>query len=631
MLLGMLTYGVFLAVSLSGLALYYLLSRVRVCGRGGAGAKRSGHAGERYPPIARVIAEPALVQYDLREMSSPPATGLRFKLLIRFAFSRLGQWLFVSHLKKTNNLYRMSNIYLPEKPTLFPTPLYPPPMPDDYTQTNSAILQRLLDKVAPPDAREDQQKGFRFPTVADYRRAYEAGRCTPTDVANAALRAIELSNAREPPLRGIVETNRNVVLAMAEASTERWNTGRTLSLLDGIPVSIKGMFRVEPYECFAGCARVPQVVQGIPEAAITRKLKESGAIIIGIANLQEFGTGTLGSNPNHRHLTARNPYNTQCYPGGSSSGSAVCVAAGLCPISIGTDGGGSVRIPAAICGVVGLKPTFGLIDLSGCSPVSQSVGAPGPLCSSVLDTAIAMDVIAKETDGDRTLMSLEGLDEGDLDRVRVGVYWDYFNHAEKEIVDKCKAALSVLKSLGAEIVDIKIPELENARVAHVVSITSEMSQALAIDTDEYFSDINLETLIVVCGGMGMTAYDYLNAQKQRTRALASLGHIFEQVDVIVTPSTACVAPTIHPDVLPVGESNAKVSGRLMRFAFLANLCGNPGLALPVGYSEAGLPVSLQLMGRFYEERLLLRIGLALESSGHFPLQKPQVFYDLLKN
>ena len=204
----------------------------------------------RYPPISKVLAEPGLVVYDLCDLITPPATGL----LIRLAFSRLGQWTLLPYIKKSVNVSGLGGVYLPEKPTLYPTPLYPPPIHEDYTLPNRNVLQKLLKKT-------DGSVEFRFPTVADYRRAYESGRCTPTDVASAALRAVELSNMLDPPLRAITDTDRSVVLAMAEASTNRWKAGKTLSLLDGVPVSIKGMFCVEPYEFRAGCARVEKVVK----------------------------------------------------------------------------------------------------------------------------------------------------------------------------------------------------------------------------------------------------------------------------------------------------------------------------------------------------------------------------------
>ena len=609
--------GFLAAAALSLLLGYYLLSRLRLC--------RAKDA--RYPPIRDVLARSTAAEYDLRDLNAPPATGLLFKLMIRLGFSRFGQWTLVPRLLNGMNIQRMQGIHLPEKPTLYPTPLYPPPISGDYSVLNRKLLEKLVE-----NSKIEAGAEFRFPTVADYRKAYACGQCTPTDVAKAALDAIDLSNSLSPPLRAVTDTNRSVVLAMAEASTDRWKNGKTLSLLDGIPVSVKGMFRVEPYECLSGCAVPPELVQGEKEAATVRKLKESGAVILGIANLQEFGAGTLGSNPNSRHLTPRNPYNTKYYCGGSSSGSAASVAAGLCPISIGTDGGGSIRIPAAVCGVVGLKQTFGLVDMDGCCPSSYSVGVSGPLCSSVVDAALTTDIMARETEGERVLVSLDGIDSTeDLSGVKVGVYWEYFNHADKEVVEKCKTALLFLNSLGAEVVEVTIPELEGSRVAHFVSIVSEMSHSLSLDTDKNFSDINLESLLLIGSGYALSSSQYLNAQKQRTRALACLVHVFEQVDVIVTPSTACTITPVTPAAVEVGEVDGTTSGRLMRYAFLANLCGNPALTLPVGYTEeTGLPIGLQLMGRHYEERVLLRLGLALERSGRFPTKKPQVFYDLLK-
>ena len=611
--------GFLVVVALSVLLGYYLLARLRLCKAKGA----------RYPPIEEVLAQSTAAHYDLRDFNVPPLKGLLFKLLIRLGFSRLGQWTLVPYFIR-RNLHRMQGIHLPEKPTFYPTPCYPPPIPGDYSVRNRKVLEKLVNGKT---GELDIEGGFRFPTVADYRRAYASGQCTPTDVAKAALEAIELSNSLSPPIRAVIETNRSVVLAMAEASTNRWENGKTLSLLDGIPVSMKGLFHVEPYECLSGCAKTPEIVRGLREAATVRKLKEAGAVILGIANLQEFGAGTLGSNPNHRHLTPRNPYNTKYYCGGSSSGSAASVAAGLCPISIGTDGGGSIRIPAAVCGVVGLKQTFGLVDQDGCCGDSYSVAASGPLCSSVVDAALTTDIMVRETDGDRVLASLKGIDSTeDLSGVKIGVHWEYFNHADKEIVERCKTALFFLESLGAEVVEVAIPELEGNRVAHFISIVSEMSHSLCLDTDKNFSTLNLETLLVIGSGYPLTANQYLSAQKQRTRALACLRHIFQQVDVLVTPSTACTITQVLPAATKLGEVDGRTSGRLMRYVFLANLCGNPALSLPVGYTEeAGLPIGLHLMGRHYEERVLLRLGLALERSGKFPTKKPQVFYNLLKS
>ena len=472
---------------------------------------------------------------------------------------------------------------------------------------------------------------FRFPSVADYIRAFKSDVCTPTDVAEAVLDAIAKSDSTSPPLRAIVDCSREEVLTMAAASTQRWKAGTPISLMDGIPVAVKGEFCLAPYAFRGGSSFVPQLSSGASEAALVRTLKEAGAVIIGVANLQEFGAGALGSNPNKLHLTARNPYDPQRFAGGSSSGSAASVAAGLCPVALGADGGGSIRIPAALCGVVGLKPTSTLLDTAGMLPVDYSVAVPGPLCSSVLDTAIVMDVLCQGTEEKNKPLSLEGLGRPRLDGLTVGVYREYFEHADSEVVGKCNAAVDQLKSLGASIVEIKIPELEEIRVAHCITIAAEMANAILSDIDKRFDDYNPETLVLIGAGYEMSAVEFLNAQKQRTRAILSLEYIFESgIDVIVTPATACTAPEIGSRALSHGKLDSSSSGKLIHFSWLANMTGVPGVVLPVGYTRGGLPVGLQLMGKWYGEGALLQAAWALENSQAFPLKRPRVFYDVLK-
>ena len=577
-------------------------------------------------PIRQIMENPESIVYNVRNFTAPKVTGLLFKLLIRLSYTRFGRYVIVGPVMRKSNMDLMSGVFIPEKPSFIgPTPT--PPLTEDQSQQNKELLQKLMEKAV-----DEKEGGFHLPTVADYVGAFRSGRCTPTEVAEAVLNAIEDSNKASPPLRAIIETSRDVVLAQANASTQRWKEGKTLSLLDGIPIAVKGEIHIEPYEFYAGASYVPEISQGVPESALVQKLKSSGAVIIGVANLQEFGAGTIGSNSNKNHLTARNPYNPQCYPGGSSSGSAACVAAGLCPVAVGADGGGSIRIPAGLCGVVGLKPTNGFLDHTGMFPQGHTLGTIGPLCSSILDAAITMDIFSKETDGAKKLISLKGLGEMRLEGLKVGIYWKYFEDADREVVRKCRAALSHLKSLGAEVVDIKIPELEESRIAHAITIISEFANSLGLDIDRHFDKITLESLLLIGVGFQFTAVEYLNAQKQRTRAIEAMKHIFNELncDVIITPATGLPAPRIPPEAVSMGISDAETSTALMRFCFLGNLTGLPSLVLPVGYTSSGLPVGLQVMGQWYKEGTLLKIGYALEKTGAFPAKKPQVYYDLIE-
>ena len=612
---------------------YYLLRAPRPHG----GTQRVRVA----PPVRVVLENPETAAYLLKDMVSVPATGAAFQCMIWFAYTRIGKALLIPLLLRNGGIDRLSYLYIPEGPTYYPD--VPRPLQDNG-EANRSVLRPLIDSEI------SVTKSFRLNTVADYIRAFRSGSCTPTDVAKRAVGFIRQSNSTTPPLRGIIDSDAGVVLAMAEASTERWKQGKPLSLLvvlamaeasterwkqgkplsllDGVPVAIKGGFRVEPYPPRGGSAFIPELSRGIVEGGSVKKLKNAGAVVIGVANMHEFGTGTLGSNPNKYHLHARNPHNPGHFAGGSSSGSAVCVAAGLCPIALGSDGGGSIRVPAGVCGVVGLKPTNGSLDDEGALPLAYTVGVHGPLGASVLDCAIALDILSEESD--MTLASLKGLGETKLTGLRVGVYWKFFEHADSEVVAACKAAVGQMESLGAEVKEIVIPELEETRVAHFISISSEMGSALLADVDRHFHEINLETLMLLAASYNGSSVEYINAQKQRTRAVEIVKHIFERVDVIVTPATAIPAPAIIPAAVSKGISDATATGKLMRFSFLANFTGIPGLVLPVGYTRIGLPIGVQLMGRWHEEHVLLQAGWALESSGAFPLKQPQISFNLLE-
>ena len=404
---------------------------------------------------------------------------------------------------------------------------------------------------------------------------------------------------------------------MASASTKRWKDNKPLSLLDGVPIVIKEELKVEPHLLRNGCTFVPSSAENVEECTIAMKLREAGAIILGVTSMQEIGIGVLGSNPNHINGTPRNPYNTDHYAGGSSTGSAIAVATGFCPISIGCDGGGSVRIPATLCGVVGLKPTFARLTLHGCIPTAFTVSHVGPLCNTVTDTAILYNIIGgPDPNSPMTLqpqLSLHNLSNMMLSDITIGIYNEWFEDADTSIVLACKKAVKSLEALGANIVEIKIPELEEVRIAHMITITSEICEAVASDFDEHFNDYNLETLVATLIGYSTTGVQYVAAQKQRTRSIESLKKIFKQVDCIVTPGTGCVAPKISKEALARGESDAASTGLLMKYVALGNFTGIPSVVVPVGYDKEGLPISLQIMGQWWEEHVILRVANAVEN------------------
>lgn len=600
---------------IGGFLLFYLLRRVTFT--------KGRRAGTVRPPIQDILAQPDKITYDLHNLQAPRVTGRLFKFLIWFSYTRLGQFLLVASNLHRSNLDLLSGEHIPEPPSF-----QPPSISDSkYVQVevNKKVLNDLYEKPC-----KIKNKHFFRPNILDYYHTYRSGECTPTVVAKNILNAIKDSNKARPPLRAIVDYSDAVVMAMAEASTDRWRQGKPLSLLDGIPIAVKGEYVVKPYPFLVGATFDAAVNDNIQEGHMISKLKECGAIIIGISNMQEFGCGTLGSNVHSMYKTPRNPCNINYYCGGSSSGSSAAVSAGLCPLALGADGGGSIRIPAGLCGVVGLKPTYNLLDISGISALAFSVGVPGPIGASTLDMAIALDAFVKEQDGNVPL-NLSGLGDKTLTGLKVGVFWRYFKHADRDVVKQCEASLDSLVKLGADIKEIVIPELEEMRVALIRIILTEMASNFHRDLDYNFWNFNFETLLSLQVGLNTSGIEYVNCQKQRTRAIEIVKSLFEEVDVIVTPGTGCSAPRIIPSALTHGIADTKSSGDLMQFAFLANLTGIPALVIPVGTQMEGLPISLQIMAPWCQDGLLLKVGHALEIALGDIMPSPQVYYDVLKD
>ncbi|HVK66572.1 MAG TPA: amidase family protein, partial [Polyangium sp.] len=224
-------------------------------------------------------------------------------------------------------------------------------------------------------------------------------------------------------------------------------------------------------------------------------------------------------------------------------------------------------------------------------------------------------------------LHLDGLGRDDLEGVRVGVYRPWFEHATPEIVRAAEGAIELFRSRGAQIVEVEIPELERARVAQGVTILCEMASGMARLDAEHRKAFGLGVRINLAMGRAIAGIDYVQAQKVRTRFSEHLARVFQAVDVIVTPTTALTAPRIADDVFPRGESNLEVTSGLMRFVYPANLTGNPALSVPGGYGASGHPIGIQLLGRPWEEHLLLRLGEVLEQN--VPRKAPSIHVRLL--
>jgi Asp-tRNA(Asn)/Glu-tRNA(Gln) amidotransferase A subunit family amidase len=384
-------------------------------------------------------------------------------------------------------------------------------------------------------------------------------------------------------------------------------------VLDGVPVAVKDEVDMMPYPTTVGTkflGRTPATA----DSTVVARLRAAGALLLGKTNMNEIGINPEGINAHHGAV--RNPYHLDHDSGGSSSGSAAAVAAGFCPVAVGADGGGSIRVPAGHCGVVGLKATYGRVSEYGAAPLDWSVAHLGPIGATVGDVALAYAVMAGRDEADahtwgQTAVSLDDWHNGDLSGLKLGIFRDWFNHATPEIVGACETMLGHLVKAGAQVCEIEIPELEAMRIAHAVTILSEMATAMG-QYPENWSDFAASTRINLTVGRAATARDYVQAQRMRTRAMQIFARVYEEVDVVLTPGTAVTAPPIPAGGIPDGWSDLSTVTEVMRYVIPGNLVGLPALTFPVGYDAKGLPISMQVMGRHWQEHVLFRVASVVE-------------------
>lgn len=555
--------------------------------------------------------------YDLKSVKLPYLSGAALKLFVAALEGPLGGLLIPSLLQSAGvtNLRKQT---FDEPPTNFP--FY-------YDGESATHASAVPESEWPRGSRPGP--GFHFSSAWDYTAAYRSGAASPEEVAQKVLAAIEASNAGDPPLRAMINVKPEEVLRLARESAERYQAGRPLGPLDGVPVAVKDELDMTPYPTTVGTAFLGKT-PAIEDATVVARLRAAGALLIGKANMHEIGIGVTGQNPHHG--TARNPYNPAHYTGGSSSGPAAAVASGLCPLAIGADGGGSIRIPSSFCGVVGLKSTFGRVSEFGAAPLCWSVAHVGPLAASAADAALGYALMAgpdpREANSLRQpLPTLLGWDNTDIKGLRIGIYWPWFRHATGEVVAACEALLKQFEGLGAQVCEVAIPDLEAARVAHVLTIAGEMAMAMDCYHAENGKQHGLDVRTNLALARAFTTLDYVKAQRVRTRLIANFKRAFETVDCIVTPSTGLAAPLIPATALPDGDSDLTTLAEIMRFATPANLTGLPAISFPAGYTPAGLPVGMQVIGRPWAELTLLRLALVAE--GLVERKAPQVHYQIL--
>ncbi|HGY08576.1 MAG TPA: amidase [Oceanithermus profundus] len=568
------------------------------------------------------------MSYDLKDVKMPVLTGRALRAFAAALDGRVTGPALIRKLTTDAGVPRLAGLkdlpaplFLP----LAPAPEREAPEPAPERPRLRTRLLAVFRRPSPDTRSADPPPGpVPFRSAADLTRAYREGRTTPEEVAARFLDAYADLN---PKLHAFIAVNPDDVRQQAAASAMRWRRGEPLGPLDGVPVAVKDELDVAGYPTTVGTAFLNEVAK--KDATAVARLRAAGALIVGKANMHELGANPTGHNPHHGH--AKNPYDPARDTGGSSSGSAAAVASGLVPLALGADAGGSIRVPAALTGVYGLKPTFGGVSEHGAYPICWSVAHVGPLGAGAADVALAHRLIAGPDPADpHTFASPEPEDvdwgRDGLSGLRVGVWPAWFEHAEPEVVGTARDALKRLDDAGAEVVEFELSGLDDVRIAHAVTVLSEMGRSFQ-RTMAHWRELAPATRINLKIGLSAAAADYVAAQQVRARAVAELDGVLEKVDLIATPTTAIVAPPIPKAAESDGISDLGTVTKLMRFIFLTNLTGHPSLSLPAGYTAAGLPVGLQLIGRAWGERTLLEAAWVLERAGE--RRRPQAFVDLL--
>ncbi|KAH3759958.1 aspartyl-tRNA amidotransferase [Pelomyxa schiedti] len=575
----------------------------------------SGAAGAGAPSGEGVAAVAPRMKYGLKAFSSPRMTGWT---LSTFAFifeklrilRKISVWLNGGAM--FNHPESIATAY-----TWYPMTLHPAFVPSEPIAVDD--VTRIPDVTHP---------GFQFPNIMSYYHCYERGG-SPVVMARNLLMGIAHSNEMHK-LRAVVEYNAEAIMSQAQESEARWKAGRPLSVLDGVPIAIKDQLQVMGHNC--GCGG-PLLRVAEMDCTVAARLRRLGAIVYGMTNMSEFGLHTTGHNAHPRYGHAKNPYSPIHDTGGSSSGSAAAVAAGLGPVAIGVDGGGSIRVPSASCGLYGLKTTTGRVSSTGDMLCwgGGTVDVIGPIAANPRDCAIVLAAIAGEDLHDPATyhspaLSMLQLNRTDLSGITIGIYPEWFNDSSPRILSSCRKFLCTLERLGAEIKEIQIPWLQETRLAHSLVISTEIAACGPPRGSPFWKQMHPSSRVMCSAAADVTAYELLCAAKYRAVAIQAWDAILRQVDVVATPALGDFPPegVRDGDALDLARycSTAK-------YMFPANFTGLPAIVFPVDYSEekGTLPIGMQIIGRAWTEDLLIRI--AELASTHVTIQQPAIYYDLL--
>ena len=466
------------------------------------------------------------------------------------------------------------------------------------------------------------------PTSATLTAAYLEGRISPREVVMHALAEARRLAAETPGVGPILDYADEVALAEAAESEKRWRERRPRGPLDGVPWAVKEQTSVRGLPRKGGTTFLDAKPQ-LRDATTVARIRAAGAITLGTTPMTEFGMTPNGANS--KRAMPRNPHGTDRLAGGSSTGSGVAVATGLVPFALGADGGGSIRIPAAMNGVFGIKPTWGRVSRNG-DISGGTVAHLGPLACSTVDLAHVLELLSGYDGEDLQTIAAPPREAGSfVAALGRGVRGMVIGVAETEWADASdpvqragRAALAALEKDGAKLVSLRFELAQYASAIGVVVIACEARAGLRQEWREHADDMGDDLQVSFSALDAFTAVEYLETCRLRTGLRREMAHAFETVDLIAMPSTVAAAAKVSDTDMRTGFLDTKVIDGLCRFMFMGNLTGLPAASVPVGSDAAGLPVGLQLVGDAWDEATVLAAAAHLERLGLAVPRRPRV-------
>jgi aspartyl-tRNA(Asn)/glutamyl-tRNA(Gln) amidotransferase subunit A len=451
-------------------------------------------------------------------------------------------------------------------------------------------------------------------TICEAADALRSKRVSPVELTSAAISRIDRLNST---LRAFITVTAEYAMLRAREAESEMAAGRYRGPLHGIPMALKDLFAMRGVRTTSGSKVFENLVADVHSAAAER-LEAAGAVILGKLNMHELAYGITSANPHYGPV--RNPWDPERSPGGSSGGSGAAVAAEMVYAAMGSDTGGSIRIPAAYCGTVGLKPTYGRVSRYGALPLGYTLDHMGPITRSVRDAALMLNAIAghdrrDETSSRRPVVDYVPEEGCSIRGMRIGFPESfYFERLDPDVESAVRGAVARAEALGAAIRPVWLGDVAALNAVGRIILLAEAS-AVMQPYMEHRARFGADVLALLDQGRLVSAADYINAQRLRRKLRREVDKVWEEVDCVITPTTPNTAPRIGENTVRLGGRDEDTRLAATRLVRGINVLGLPALSMPCGLSGSGLPIGLQIIGPAFGEAQILQFAAALEDNG----------------